>query len=150
MKTDLQKVYAIAGYPGLFIHVSQARNGIIVESLSDKKRMCAGPSMRVTTLSDVAMYTDKDELPLQEVLEKVKNVYNGEKSIDPKSDTAVLRQFMESILPNYDRERVYPSHIKKLAEWYNVLQANDMLDFEEREKENENEEEEENQTENQS
>ena len=135
MKTNLQKVYAITGYPGLFIYVSQARNGIIVESLTDKKRMCAGPSMRVTTLSDVAMFTDKDELPLQEVLEKVKNVYNSGQSIDHKSDTAALRQFMENVLPDYDRERVYPSHIKKLAEWYNILQANDMLDFEKEETE---------------
>jgi hypothetical protein len=131
MKTDLQKVYAIAGYPGLFIHVSPARNGIIVESLTDKKRMCAGPPMRVTTLSDVAMFTDKEELPLQEVLEKVKSAYNGEKAIDHKSDPPTLLKFMENVLPDYDRERVYPSHIKKLAEWYNTLQANEMLDFEE-------------------
>jgi hypothetical protein len=139
MKTDLQKVFAIAGYPGLFTHVSQSRNGVIVESLLDKKRMCAGPSLRVTALSDVAMFTDKEELPLQEVLEKIKNVYNGEKAIDHKSGTDALRQFMESVLPDYDRDRVYPSHIKKLAEWYNVLQANNMLDFEEEATENENE-----------
>ena len=139
MKTDLQKIYAITGYPGLFTHVSPSRNGIIVESLLDKKRMWAGPSMRITTLSDVAIYTDKDELPLQEVLEKIKNVYNGGPSVDHKSDTAALQQFMESVLPDYDRGRVYPSHIKKLAEWYNILQANDMLDFEEKEKESENE-----------
>jgi hypothetical protein len=135
MKTNLQKVYAITGYPGLFTYVSQSRNGIIVESLLDKKRIWAGPSMRITTLSDVAMYTDKDEVQLQEVLEKVKNVYNGGQSIDHKSDTAALRQFMESVLPDYDRERVYPSHIKKLAEWYNILQANEMLDFEKTEEE---------------
>jgi len=141
MKTNLEKVFAIAGHPGLFIYVSQSRNGIIVESLSNKKRMCAGPSMRVTALSDVAMYTDKEELPLQEVLEKVKNVYNGGKSIDHKSDTATLVQFMESVLPDYDRERVYPSHIKKLAEWYNSLQENNMLDFEKEEEEGEKKEE---------
>ncbi|MDR0296208.1 MAG: DUF5606 domain-containing protein [Prevotellaceae bacterium] len=137
MKTNLEKVFAITGYHGLFIYVSQSRNGIIVESLLNKKRMNAGPSMRVTTLSDVAMYTDKEEVPLQEVLEKVKNVYNGEKSIDPKSDTATLVRFIESVMPDYDRERVYPSHIKKLAEWYNSLQENDMLDFEKEEKEQE-------------
>jgi len=137
MKTNLEKVFAITGYPGLFIYVSQSRNGIIVESLLDKKRMNAGPSMRVTALSDVAMYTDKEEISLPEVLEKVKNVYNGEKSIDPKSDTATLVQFMESVLPDYDRERVYPSHIKKLAEWYNSLQENNMLDFEKEEEEGE-------------
>ncbi len=133
MKTDLQKVFSIAGYPGLFIYVSQSRNGVIVESLLDKKRMCAGPSMRVTTLGDVAMYTDKEELPLKEVFEKIKNVYNGGKSIDHKSDNATLQQFMAGVLPDYDRDRVYTSHMKKLAEWYNILQANNMLEFVEEE-----------------
>ncbi len=133
MKTDLQKVFSIAGYPGLFVYVSQSRGGIIVESLLDKKRMAAGASMRITTLSDVAMYTDKEEIPLKEVFEKIKNVYNGGKSIDHKSDAATLQNFMGSVLPDYDRDRVYTSHMKKLAEWYNILQANNMLDFEEEE-----------------
>ncbi len=131
MKTDLQKVFSIAGYPGLFVYVAQSRNGIIVESLLDKKRLSASASMRITTLSDVAMYTDKEEIPLQEVFEKIKNVYNGGKSVDHKANTATLQQFMESVMPDYDRERVYASHMKKLAEWYNILQANDMLNFEE-------------------
>jgi len=135
MKTDLQKVFSIAGYPGLFVYVSQSRNGVIVESLLDKKRMNAGASMRITTLGDVAMYTDKEEVSLKEVFEKIKNVYNGGKSIDHKSDNATLQKFMESVLPDYDRDRVYTSHMKKLAEWYNILQANNMLEFIEEEEE---------------
>ncbi len=133
MKTDLQKVFSIAGYPGLFVYVSQSRSGVIVESLLDKKRMCAGPSMRITTLGDVAMYTDKEEIPLKEVFEKINNVYNGGKAVDHKSDNATLQQFMVSVLPDYDRDRVYTSHMKKLAEWYNILQANNMLEFVEEE-----------------
>jgi hypothetical protein len=130
MKTNLQKVLYIAGYPGLFTLISQSRNGVIVEAMSDKKRMCAGPSMRVTNLSEVAMFTDTDEIPLKEVLLKIKDCQNGESAIDHKSDATALHKFMETVLPNYDRDRVYTSHIKKLVEWYNILQKNDMLEFE--------------------
>jgi hypothetical protein len=130
MKTNLQKVLYISGHPGLFNLISQGRSGVIVEAMSDKKRICAGPSMRVTNLSDVAMYTDTDEIPLKEVLLKVKACQNGGPAIDHKSDAAALHKFMETVLPNYDRDRVYTSHIKKLAEWYNILQKNDMLEFE--------------------
>jgi hypothetical protein len=130
MKTNLQKVLYISGYPGLFTLISQGRNGVIVEAMSDKKRMNAGPSMRVTNLSEVAMYTDTDEISLKEVLLKIKDCQSGEPAIDHKSDAAVLHKFMETVLPNYDRDRVYTSHIKKLVEWYNILQKNDMLEFE--------------------
>ncbi|MDR2448680.1 MAG: DUF5606 domain-containing protein [Prevotellaceae bacterium] len=130
MKTNLQKVLYISGYPGLFSLISQGRNGVIVEAMSDKKRMSAGPSMRVTNLSEVAMFTDTDEIPLKEVLLKIKACQNGEPAIDHKSDATALHKFMETVLPNYDRDRVYTSHIKKLVEWYNILQKNDMLEFE--------------------
>jgi hypothetical protein len=133
MKTNLQKVLYISGYPGLFTLISQGRNGIIVEAMADKKRMTAGPSMRVTNLSEVSMFTDSEEMPLKEVLLKIKACLNGEPAVDHKSDAADLRKFMETVLPNYDRDRVYTSHIKKLAEWYNVLQKNDMLEFEDEE-----------------
>ncbi|MDR3184878.1 MAG: DUF5606 domain-containing protein [Prevotellaceae bacterium] len=136
MKTNLQKVLYISGYPGLFTLVSQGRNGIIVEAMSDKKRMSAGPSMRVTNLSEVAMYTDTDEIPLKEVLLKIKACQDGKPAIDHKSDASALQQFMETVLPDYDRERVYTSHIKKLVEWYNILQKYDMLEFEDEEPEN--------------
>jgi hypothetical protein len=135
MKTNLQKVLHISGYPGLFTLVSQGRNGVIVEAMSDKKRMTAGPSMRVTNLSEVAMFTDTDEIPLKEVLLKIKAHQNGGPAIDHKSDAAALHKFMEAALPNYDRARVYTSHIKKLVEWYNILQKNDMLEFEDDEAE---------------
>ncbi|MDR3180874.1 MAG: DUF5606 domain-containing protein [Prevotellaceae bacterium] len=135
MKTDLQKVLYISGYPGLFTLISQGRNGVIVEAMSDKKRMSAGPSMRVTNLSEVAMFTDADEIPLKEVLLKIKAHLDGKPAIDHKSDATALHKFMETVLPNYDRARVYTSHIKKLVEWYNILQKNDMLEFEDDEKE---------------
>ena len=131
MKTDLEKVFSIAGQPGLYIFVSQGRVGVILESLADKKRMSAGPSMRVTALKDVAIYTDTEELPMREVLLKIKEKQNGAPAIDHKSPPDVLQKYFEEVLPDYDRERFYPSHMKKVTEWYNVLQKNDMLDFKE-------------------
>ncbi|MDR3235890.1 MAG: DUF5606 domain-containing protein [Prevotellaceae bacterium] len=136
MKTDLQKVLSISGYPGLFTLVSQGRNGVIVESLVSKKRMNASGNTRITELADVAIYTDDDDVALKDVLRKIKEIYNGAPAVNHKSDEATLREFMTSVLPNYDRSRVYISHIKKIAEWYNLLQAYDMLDFEDVEKEN--------------
>jgi hypothetical protein len=134
--TDLQKILAITGYPGLFRRLSQGKSGIIVESMLDGKRMNAGGFMRVTTLSDVAIYTDTEELPLRDVLIKIKEKQNGAAAIDHKSDPAALRKFFEEVLPNYDRERFYPSHMKKVVEWYNLLQKNNLLDFEKEDAEN--------------
>jgi hypothetical protein len=131
--TDLHKIFAITGYPGLFRHLSQGRNGIIVESILDGKRMNAGGSMRVTALSDVAIYTNTEELPLRDVLIKIKEKQNGAASISHKSEREALQKFFEEILPDYDRERFYHSHMKKVVEWYNLLQQNNLLDFVEEE-----------------
>ncbi|MDR3133849.1 MAG: DUF5606 domain-containing protein [Prevotellaceae bacterium] len=137
--TDLQKILAISGYPGLFRHLSQGRNGVIVESMLDGKRMNAGGSMRVTPLSDVSIYTNTEELPLRDALIKIKEKLNGAAAIDHKSDPAGLQKFFEEILPDYDRERFYPSHMKKVVEWYNLLQKNNLLDFEKEEEKKEEE-----------
>ena len=150
MKTDLEKVFSVAGYSGLYSFVSKGRTGVIVESLIDKKRMSASPSMRVTALKDVAIYTDTEELPLRNLLLKIKEKQNGAPAIDHKSSPDVLKKYFEEVLPNYDRERFYPSHMKKIMEWYNMLQKNDMLDFKEEEtEETEKTEEEEEQKNNQ-
>ncbi|MDR1405984.1 MAG: DUF5606 domain-containing protein [Prevotellaceae bacterium] len=133
--TDLQKIYAISGYPGLFRHLSKGRNGVIVESMLDGKRMNTGGSMRVTALSDVAIYTNTEELPLRDALVKIREKQNGAAAIDHKSSPGELRKFFEEILPDYDRERFYASHMKKVAEWYNLLQKNNLLDFAEAEAE---------------
>lgn len=139
--TDLQKIFAITGYPGLFRHLSQGRNGIIVESMLNGKRMNAGGSMRVTALSDVAIYTDTEELPLRDVLIKIREKLQSAAAIDHKSSLDELRKFFEEILPNYDRERFYPSHMKKVVEWYNLLQKNNLLDFANEEEEKKEKEE---------
>lgn len=139
MQVDLQKILSISGQPGLFKYVSQARNGIIVESLVNKKRMSAGGAERVSSLGDIAIYTDTDDMALKDILLKIKEKHNAEAAISHKAPQAELQKYFEEILPDYDRDRVYPSHIKKIIEWYNILQANDMLDFIEEDNKNEEE-----------
>jgi acetylglutamate synthase len=129
--TDFKKLVAITHHPGLYRHLSQRKNGIIVESLIDGKRMYAPPTMQVSLLADIAVYTDTEDLPLREVLLKIKNKQQGQPAINSKSPEADVRAFFEQVLPDYDRERFYLSHMKKVLDWYNLLQQNNMLDIEE-------------------
>ncbi len=134
-KVDLKKILSISGYPGLFQFISQAKSGIIVEAISDKKRMSVSTTTKVSSLSDIAIYTDTEELPLQEVLLKIKNKENGGAAINYKSSPDELKKYFAEVLSDYDRDRVYVSHIKKVVEWYSLLQQHDMLDFLELEEE---------------
>ena len=124
---DLRKILAVAGYPGLYQFVAQGRNGIIVESLEDKKRS----NIPASALGEIAIYTDSEEIALQDVLLAIKEKMAGGPALDAKKATNdQLKKAMEEVLPSYDRERVYASDMKKLFLWYNILQSNDMLDFE--------------------
>lgn len=128
---DLRKILAVAGYPGLYQFVAQGRNGIIVESLEDKKRSNIPASAKVSALGEIAIYTDSEEIALQDVLLVIKEKMAGGPALDAKKATNdQLKKAMEEVLPSYDRERVYASDMKKLFLWYNILQSNDMLDFE--------------------
>jgi hypothetical protein len=128
---DLRKILAVAGYPGLYQFVAQGRNGIIVESLEDKKRSNIPASAKVSALGEIAIYTDSEEIALQDVLLAIKDKMAGGPALDAKKATNdQLKKAMEEVLPSYDRERVYASDMKKLFLWYNILQSNDMLDFE--------------------
>lgn len=130
MKTDLRKVLSISGQPGLYLYVSQAHQGAIVEALATKKRTCCPMSARMTSLADIAIYTDEEEMRLQEVFEKM-HAYLGENDAPAaKSDPKVLKGLFEEVLPTYDRDRFYVSHMKKVVEWYNILKNNASLDFE--------------------
>ena len=118
----LKEILSIAGKSGLFKHISQGKNMLIVESLIDGKRMPTYSSDKVIALGDIAIFTQTGEVPLATVLESVKMKENGAVcSIDPKSDNDKLRTYMSEILPNYDTDRVYPSDIRKLISWYNML-----------------------------
>ena len=127
---DLKEIMSVSGHSGLFKYVSQGRNGIIVESFTDKKRMFVSASQKVSSLSDIAIFTDSDEVPLKDVLKKIHEIQPGVPAPDPKSAPEELKAFMEKVLPSYDRNRVYISDIKKLTGWYNFLLASNMLSFE--------------------
>ena len=126
----LKEILSVTGKPGLFKLVSQAKNMLIVESLVDGKRIPAYSRDKVVSLGDIAMFTETEEVPLADVLEKLKTKENGQPaSVDPKSDNDTLRKFMSEVLPDYDRDRVYPSDIRKLISWYNLLINNNITDF---------------------
>ena len=128
----LKTILAISGKPGLYKLISQGKNMLIVEALSaDKKRSPIYASDKVISLGDIAMYTDADEIPLSEVLESVKTKEGGNvTSLDYKKASAQeLGEFMAAVLPNYDRDRVHLSDIKKLIQWYNLLVSNGVTEF---------------------
>ena len=132
----LKKILSFPGKPGLFKLVSQAKNMLIVESLVDGKRIPAYTKDKVVSLGDIAIFTETAEVQLAQVLEKLKEKENGALcSIDPKSDNDKLRNYMSEILPDFDRDRVYPSDIRKLLSWYNILINAQITDFTLEEKE---------------
>lgn len=130
MKTDLRRVLSISGQPGLYLYVSQAHQGAIVEALATKKRTCCPMSARMTSMSDIAIYTDEEEIKLQEVFEKMHAHLGENDAPSAKSNPEVLKALFEEVLPTYDRDRFYVSHMKKVVEWYNILKNNASLDFE--------------------
>ncbi len=119
----LKTILSISGKPGLFKLVSHGKNMLIVESLIDNRKIPAYAKDKVISLGDIAIYTEEAEVPLHEVLTSVKNKEEGKiASIVPsKATTGELRTYFAEVLPNYDRDRVYPSDIKKLLSWYNIL-----------------------------
>lgn len=125
----LKDILAISGSNGLFRFISQARNGIIVEGLIDKKRFHSPSSARVSTLEDIAVYTNDKEIPLKEILQTIFQKENGGQTIDPKSSNDKLKIYFEEILPEYDRDRVYVSDIKKIYIWYNLLVSQNLIDL---------------------
>ena len=129
MKTELEKIISVSGKPGIFKLVAGGKNTIIAESLLDGKKQSIHASQRVSSLSDISIFTVEEDVPLKEVFEKMKTHYNGGQAIDHKSEGNVLRKEVEKFLPTYDAERVYDSDLRKLINWYNILQSKEMLDF---------------------
>jgi hypothetical protein len=128
---DISKIIAISGYPGLFKVVAQAHNGIIVESLIDKKRMQAFSTYKISALEDISIFTTGDDVPLKDVFKKILDKEKGQTSTDAKANNDDLKAYMAGVLPDYDKERVHVSDIKKLITWYNLLEKNGMLTAEE-------------------
>lgn len=136
----LQDILAISGQPGLFKYVAQGRSGIIVESLMDEKRTSIPASAKVSSLSDIAIFTTEEDKPLREVFQLILAKENGaQASVSPKAPNSELLAFLESVLPTFDRERVYPTEIKKLIQWYNLLVKVGLTNFAETKEEDVNE-----------
>ncbi len=118
---DLEKILAIAGKPGLFRLLTQTRNGIIVESLIDGKRAMADMRQRISRLSEISIYSTGEDKPLADVFKAIKTRYGNDLPVNPKSDVGALLDFFSEVVPDFDRERVYPSDIKKVVSWYLIL-----------------------------
>ena len=126
---NLTKVLAISGKPGLYHLETQTRSGFLATSLADGKRISVGIRNNVSLLSEIAIYTLEKEVPLTEVFTNIKNFEEGKEArISPKSDGATLEEYFSQVLPNYDRDRVYASDIKKIIQWYNLLLAKGFLE----------------------
>ncbi len=132
---DLKDILAISGQSGLFKFISQGRNGIIVESFADKKRSCIYSTQKVNALVDIAIYTDDKEIPLSDIFRSIHEKETGGEAVSSKSSPEELKKYMAEILPDYNRERVYVSDIKKVVGWYNTLHKLKLLKFDKEEDE---------------
>lgn len=124
---DLTGIISISGQPGLFKIVAQSKNGIIVEGLSDKKRVNVYASTKVSTLSDISMFTTGDDKPIEEIMTTIFEKEKGGAALDNKADDKAIEKYFGEVLPDYDKERVYNSNIRKLLSWYNALQTSGNL-----------------------
>jgi hypothetical protein len=135
----LKDILSISGEGGLFKFIAQGKNSIIVEHLDTKKRSAAHGTAKVSSLEDISIFTDSEDIPLGVVFDKISEKEDGGAAIDHKVSVNELKTYFDEVLPDYDRDRVYVSDIKKLIAWYNTLQGLDMLipgsDDEEKEKE---------------
>ena len=129
MKTDLSKILAISGQSGLYLYISATRTGAVVEALADKKRTSVGMTNKLTSLADISIYTDEEEVKLQQVFLNMKEVLGENDAPSAKSKPEELKALFEKALPTYDRDRFYVSHMKKVVEWYNALKNYASLDF---------------------
>ncbi|RXG16144.1 hypothetical protein DSM03_103330 [Leeuwenhoekiella aestuarii] len=125
---SLDKIVSISGKPGLYHLRAQTRSGFIAESLTDGKKIPVGLRHNVSVLSEISIYTLDGEEPLREVFAKISAKEDGGKAIDHKASKNELEAYFFDVLPNFDEDRVYASDIKKVIQWYNLLQANDLIE----------------------
>ncbi len=130
----LEKILSVAGKPGLYELITQTRSGFVAASLIDGKKISVGLKSNVSVLSEIAIYTLDEELPLREVFLKMQvKEKSGKTSISHKEDKIKLEEYFFEVLPNYDEDRVYASDIKKIINWYNILVDKGIADFSETE-----------------
>ena len=138
---DLTEIMSISGKPGLYKMISQTKNGMLVESLLDEKRFPVFAHEKISSLEEISIFTETEDLPLKDIFKKINDLLEGGKALSHKSSPEELKEFFEDVVSDYDKERVYVSDIKKVIQWYNLLHEKDMLDFTEDEEEKEDEEE---------
>ncbi len=126
---DLSKILSIAGKPGLYQMISNTKNGVLVESLIDGKRIPAFSHERISSLEEISVFTEIEDVPLKQIFHSIYNITSNQQALSHKSSTAELVAFFESVLPTYDKARVYASDIKKMIQWYNLLQAKGLVDL---------------------
>lgn len=129
MQTDLRKILSVSGHHGLYEFIAQARNGIIAESLSDKKRTVFDAHSRVTTLADISIFTKDAEVRLAEVFLSIKKVLGDAECPGAKASDDELKALFAKAIPDYDEDRFYVSHMKKVVEWYDEIVKFASLDF---------------------
>ena len=125
----LEKILTISGKPGLYQLENQTRSGFLATSLVDGKKINVNAKQNVSILSEIAIYTLTEELPLSEVFTKISKKENGGEAISHKSTRDKLEEYFFEILPDYDEDKVYPSDIKKVIQWYNLLTKNGITNF---------------------
>ncbi len=126
---SLEKIISVAGKPGLYEVLTQTRTGILAASLIDGKKITVSARENVSLLSEIAIYTLAEEIPLGQVFQKIFDSLSGASALSHKSSKDELEAFFFDILPEYDEDRVYASDIKKVVQWYNVLIDKGVTDF---------------------
>ena len=126
---ELKEILAISGQPGLYKFVAQSTRGVIVESLVDGKRMNAASNSKVSAPTEISIFTEGEDIPLAEVFTKIYEHTNGQPAISHKEEPARLKAFFAEVLPDYDRDRVHVSDMKKVFSWFNTLLGAGFTEF---------------------
>ncbi len=129
MKTDLAKILSVRGQRGLFRYIAQSRSGAIAESLRDGRRTNFAATAGITTLADISIFTMEDEVKLKEVFLKIQSVLGEADAPSSKASAEEIKALFDKALPDYDPDRFYVSHMKKVVDWYNELKNFASLDF---------------------
>ena len=126
----LKGILAISGQPGLYKVISEGKNNVVIESLLTGKKSTAYADAKMSTLEDIAIYTSTEDVPLKKIFRKISDKENGGQAISAKASPEELKNYFEEVLPDYDKERVYGSDVKKVISWYNLLHEKGLLVFE--------------------
>jgi len=131
---DLSKILSISGRPGLYKHIAQSKNSAVVESLEDGKRSSAFITEQMSSLNDISVFTTGEDIKLEEIFKKIYEKENGKEAISHNASADEIKAYFAEAVPEYDKERVYVSDIKKIIKWYNILAKAEILEFKEEEK----------------